>query len=77
MIILMYLLQLEPEMTFYPFFTNYTLNLFALMQAFYVKVAKIYFLQSKCKKRPIGFSLKRGEILWLDATKYTYCYTRN
>ena len=62
MIILMYLLQLEPEMTFYlGFFTDYTLNLFALMQAFYVKVANFYFLQSKCKKRPIGFSLRRGK----------------
>ena len=48
-------------MTFYVFFTNSTLNLFALMQAFFVKVAIFYFLQSKCKKRPIGFSLRRGK----------------
>ena len=44
------------------FFTDYTLNLFALMQAFYVKVANFYILQSKCKKRPIGFTLTRGKL---------------
>ena len=44
MIILMYLLQLEPEMTFYPFFYQLHIEfIFALMQAFYVKVANFYF----------------------------------